>query len=263
MSIPEKRTGSRGHRRSTAGPKNGRLFLAVVAAILLMPVLAVLNVHLMDDGRPRSKTDRPSHSETDPRYPRLLDDRGADAGNDTAAAPPKVTFYKQLETKDKRTSRPVEQPETPAKEPDKQVESKKTADADPVESGNAAPKEAPTEQAGEPKIPVKAAAKLKPRPPKERTPEPEEPAASTPEPPSGMYAVQVGAFADPMVAQQRAGAWQARGYVARLRPVARPGTGVMYRLYLGDFTSKKKADELIARLKSKEGVNALRLRVPN
>jgi cell division septation protein DedD len=75
------------------------------------------------------------------------------------------------------------------------------------------------------------------------------------------YTVQVGAFSQPAIAQEWAQKWKARGYDPMLRPVARPKTGVIYRLYLGKFTSEKKADDLVKHLKSKEGINALRLLV--
>jgi len=86
-------------------------------------------------------------------------------------------------------------------------------------------------------------------------------------PPSGQagsknYTVQVGAFSHPGIAQQWAARWKARGYDASLRPVARP-TGVIYRLYLGYFSSESQADELVRYLKSKEGISALRLVVRN
>jgi cell division septation protein DedD len=75
------------------------------------------------------------------------------------------------------------------------------------------------------------------------------------------YTVQVGAFSQPAIAQEWAQKWKARGYDPVLKPVARPKTGVIYRLYLGKFTSEKKADDLVSHLKSKEGINALRLLV--
>jgi hypothetical protein len=45
-----------------------------------------------------------------------------------------------------------------------------------------------------------------------------------------------------------------------IKPIARPRTGeVIYSLYLGHFTSEQEADELVNRLKHKEGISALRL----
>jgi cell division septation protein DedD len=77
------------------------------------------------------------------------------------------------------------------------------------------------------------------------------------------YTVQVGAFTNPGIAKQWALEWKARGYMVALKPVARPRTGVIYRLYLGSFTSENQADELVKRLKSREGISALRLLVRN
>jgi cell division septation protein DedD len=73
----------------------------------------------------------------------------------------------------------------------------------------------------------------------------------------------VGAFSDPAVAQQWAQKWKARGYNVSLRPVARPRTGIIYRLYLGKFSSQHEADELVQRLKHREGIAAFRLLVRN
>jgi cell division septation protein DedD len=78
-----------------------------------------------------------------------------------------------------------------------------------------------------------------------------------------VYTVQVGAFTNPGIAQQWAQQWKARGYKVALKPVARPRTGVLYRLYLGEFPSEKKADELVRHLRQKEGISAIRLGVRN
>ncbi|MBM3300349.1 MAG: SPOR domain-containing protein, partial [Deltaproteobacteria bacterium] len=78
-----------------------------------------------------------------------------------------------------------------------------------------------------------------------------------------VYTVQVGAFTNPGIAQQWAQEWKARGYNVSLKPVARPRTGVIYRLYLGEFSSEKKADELVKRLRQNEGISAIRLVVRN
>ncbi|MGD9818798.1 MAG: SPOR domain-containing protein, partial [Desulfomonilaceae bacterium] len=53
--------------------------------------------------------------------------------------------------------------------------------------------------------------------------------------------------------------WKAKGYKVTLKPVARPNSGIIYRLYLGDFESEKKADEFVKQLKTKEGISAMRL----
>jgi len=76
------------------------------------------------------------------------------------------------------------------------------------------------------------------------------------------YTVQVGAFSRPGIAQQWAERWKARGYKVSLKPVARP-SGVIFRLYLGNFASESQADELVRHLKSKEGISAFRLLVSN
>jgi septal ring-binding cell division protein DamX len=76
------------------------------------------------------------------------------------------------------------------------------------------------------------------------------------------YTVQVGAFSHPGIAQQWAARWKARGYDVTLRPVAR-SDGIIYRLYLGKFSTESEADELVRRLKAKEGITAFRLAIRN
>jgi cell division septation protein DedD len=77
------------------------------------------------------------------------------------------------------------------------------------------------------------------------------------------FTVQVGAFSHPAIAQQWALKWKARGFKVFLKPVARPRTGVIYRLYLGNFSSKRKADRLVKRLKDKDGIRAFRVALRN
>jgi cell division septation protein DedD len=76
-----------------------------------------------------------------------------------------------------------------------------------------------------------------------------------------IYTVQVGAFSNPGLAQQWAEQWEEKGFKVTIKPVARPGAGVLYRLFLGEFTNKRDADSLVARLKVNEGISALRLLV--
>jgi cell division septation protein DedD len=71
----------------------------------------------------------------------------------------------------------------------------------------------------------------------------------------------VGAFSTPAIARQWALEWKERGYDVSLKPVARPNTGVIYRLYLGSFSSEKQADQLVKRLTTKDGINAFRVAV--
>ncbi len=88
---------------------------------------------------------------------------------------------------------------------------------------------------------------------------------SLPEPQKGspVYTVQVGAFTQPAIAQEWAAKWKARGYEVSLKPVARPKTGIIYRLYLGSFSSEKSAEELVRHLKVKEGISAFTLVLRN
>ncbi len=88
---------------------------------------------------------------------------------------------------------------------------------------------------------------------------------SLPEPQKGspVYTVQVGAFTQPGIAQEWAAKWKARGYQVALKPVARPKTGIIYRLYLGSFSNEKSAEELVRHLKVKEGISAFTLVLRN
>ena len=78
-----------------------------------------------------------------------------------------------------------------------------------------------------------------------------------------MYAVQVGVFSYPKVAQEWAEKWRSKGYPVALRPTARPNAGIQYRLFVGEFNSEKKADEFAKQLKAKEGVSGLTLVIKN
>ncbi len=80
---------------------------------------------------------------------------------------------------------------------------------------------------------------------------------------SPIYTVQVGAFTQPGIAQEWAAKWKARGYEVALKPVARPKTGIIYRLYLGSFSNEKSAEELVKHLKTKEGISAFTLVLRN
>jgi cell division septation protein DedD len=69
----------------------------------------------------------------------------------------------------------------------------------------------------------------------------------------------VGVFSHPRIAKEWAEKWKSKGYPATLRPIARPSSGVQYRLFLGEFNSEKNADEFAKQLKAKEGVTGMTL----
>lgn len=225
----------------SGGPKNGPLTLAVLGAIVAMILLSALNYRLISEpciGRKAFGTSARSGQES----LSLSEGTKESVSSESSSrhVPPKVTFYRQLTQADEEppggedTSRDA-QPQGSAGQipPDSLKPDKSDAVA---HSSSSATAPAPAVQHSD-----------------------------LPRPSSGpaVYTVQVGAFTDPAVAQQWAQKWRARGYNVALRPVARPKTGVIYRLYLGKFSSQKKADELVQRLKHREGISAFPLVVRN
>ncbi|MGB6066951.1 MAG: SPOR domain-containing protein [Desulfomonilaceae bacterium] len=227
-------------------PKNGPLGLAVAASVIVMIVLGILDVRLIRDRSNKGVSVGPAIP-TQP-YPAssevpLLSNKSA------IDVPPEVTFYRQLTMQDdqspgngKGRSDPNQQTGSISTEPSANAAEISKEPGKPGEQDQKQPKTglgkptcAPTQQNRLPK------------------------AGSG----GKTYTVQVGAFTQPAIAQQWALKWKVRGYDVTLRPVARPNAGVIYRLYLGNFSSEKKADELVKHLKSKEGISALRLVLRN
>jgi len=154
--------------------------------------------------------------------------------------PPKVTFYRKLTQADEEPSRGEGDPR----------------DAQPQGSVGQIPLDSLKPDKSEP-VAHSSSSATAPVPASQHSDLPRASAGPA------VYTVQVGAFTDPAVAQQWAQKWKVRGYNVALRPVARPRTGVIYRLYLGKFSSQKKADELVQRLKHREGISAFPLVVRN
>ena len=239
------------HLSDLDGPpvKNGWLGLAVIGSVLIMAVLVALSLRLTRNASLEGKSvsqaasaQRDSFTSTE-SAPLL-----SACENRSGAVPPEVTFYSKLVA-----------PEDQSRTQDDSARSTIT------ETDTSTPR-------GEAKGPehLKSAGKAEARNRKQL------PALQRSLPGSGdqnlvppsaqrgtkSFTVQVGAFSHPGVAQQWAVRWKARGYDVSLKPVARP-TGVIYRLYLGKFSSEIQADELVRHLKSKEGISALRLVVRN
>jgi len=243
--LPGSAAKESGQSRSVeeAPPKNGRLVMAVGAAILLMAGLGVLNYRLIQDPSIAGKTFRPGGQSGN--LPECLGRplKPLSAGeNKSCYSPPEVTFYRELTAQEERASGdesisrriPENQQDTGAAGATASVKDTR-ADGSfqrPAKSGGGAHGQG-QEHTGQPEA--------------EKT--------------SRHYTVQVGAFTHPGIAQEWATKWKARGYEVALKPVARPRTGVIYRLYLGRFSSEKEAEELVKRLKSKEGISAFWLAV--
>lgn len=231
--------------RHPVGPKNGPLTLAVAGTIVLLVVLSLLNYRLIRDssvGRKATEIKHASEQEFVP--PTSTGRQSASGAHSPNYVPPKVTFYRQLTQADGdqrgegqaqgATETEHQSQNSPQQAPPDSPQSEKSGPSDRFSAPAKAPGNAQT-------LPDLSKANSGPV----------------------MYTVQVGAFTDPAVAQQWAQKWKARGYKVTLRPVARPRSGVSYRLYLGKFSSQKKADDLVQRLKRKEGITALRLLVRN
>jgi cell division septation protein DedD len=227
------------------GPKNGPLTIAVAGTIALLVALSLLNYRLIRNASVNAKAVGSRHSsEQGSMPPPASCGQFTDEGVTSTYVPPKVTFYRQLTQADRDPR------EEEAKEGSIQADHQPqniSQETSPESQQSARPRS--TEG-------FSTAATA----PGTAQPRPELPEISKG---PARYTVQVGAFTDPAIAQQWAQKWKARGYKVTLRPVARPRSGVSYRLYLGRFSSQKKADELVRRLKRREGIRALRLLVRN
>ncbi len=228
--------------RRESGPRNGPLIMALALSIVSATFLSVFCVKLMGDPLVVNKAAGPPSSST-AWAPRPATGYRAPQDSDVAetAPPPNVTFYSKLTVPDDRP--PVE------------------PDLDPTdEAGHYGASEVPG---------ANPASEVKHEIPSQPVcPTPSRSGAGADSPPQPEfdslgsrkgkreYTVQVGAFSEPQLAKQWAEKWRARGYTVHLKPVARPKTGIIYRLYLGSFATEKKADDLVKRLKEREGITA-------
>ncbi len=230
-----------------APPKNGRLFLAVTASFLLMIALAVLNFKMIGDPSVAVKAFGPPASVSESEAGPFGCPAAAGANSGKSYDPPQVTFYRKLTAQEE--SPPEEEAETPSDE---------TADrpVDPVKNDLSSSSTVSRLTVTDRDKPVNARRSAAPTAPPGKSVRLPRPAGG-----SKRYAVHVGTFSHPKIAQEWAGKWKARGHRALLKPVARPGAGVTYRLYLGSFRSRKDADDLIKRLKVREGITAFRVAV--
>ncbi len=223
--------------------QHGRLVLAIALSLVGMGVLAALNVHFL---RQPQRVSGPLTSGPDEAGDRLFGRPATAAPDDSPESPvqprPEVTFYRKLTAN------------SPAGKIDNPLDFGSITEADLAQpSGSGSPN--PTPPHGSPPSAYTG---------HDRTPHGSLPDYSDPDGKDGahpIYTVQVGAFSKPGVALQWAKQWKAKGFRVTLKPAARPGVGVIYRLYLGSFTSKDLADDLVRRLKSREGISAFRVTV--
>lgn len=233
-------------------PKNGRLTLAVIGVLLVMLVLAALNVRLILDPSIAGKAFGPWVPVKPDAGPETTVSQSCPATQTKSnASPPQVTFYRKLVAQEEQPhcSEGVAPDKATTQEGHQVAETRhspahdaKPADRHPeTKPGNREPSSAKKEM-------HQAAA---------------EESLPGPDSGTGSYMVQIGAFTNPSIAQQWATRWKSRGYEVILKPVARPRTGILYRLYLGKFSSQQEADALVKRLKTREGITAFRLLVRN
>ncbi len=228
-------------------PKNGFLILGVVTTILIMAALTVFNIRLLREQAPmRSLPVRdaiPEHTVT------VIPERlNSDSEQEIKkqCPPAEVTFYKKLKSQEdgvhqENSSQKIRlaNAQTGGPEKDSNFPNPDSIKEDrgfsvPALSG----------------IPKQALSESNTGLPTDRRGQ-------------KIYSVQVGVFSHPRIAQEWAEKWKAKGYPATLRPIARPVTGVQYRLFLGEFNSEKKADEFARQLKAKEGVTGMTMVVKN
>jgi cell division septation protein DedD len=225
--------------------KNGWLVIALLCSFMAMAALIVLDLRLLRDPSVAvqlfgsTQKDNPKNT----NFSKKTDAKALET--EASRLTPEVTFYTKLSSQ----SDPALQP-TPEK-------GDGASDRDPGDTtiqnrSLSRDKDRLPDPAGRPR----AATNTDQSTSFERT-------LPDPERGSPLYTVQVGAFTHPGIAQEWAAKWKTRGYDVVLKPVARPKTGVIYRLYLGSFASEKTAEDLVKHLKSKEGISAFTLVLRN
>jgi len=224
-----------------SAPKNGRLTLAVAGSIILMVLLGIVNIRLIRDPSIAGKAFRPILvTKTQPKANPPEFEINSSIEKKNCPSVPEVTFYRNLKAQDEVCLVPSKT-DTSIQTDSKALDTNENRH---FETGHSDKREGIKKEAVHT---VNSSTQNQ--------------QASIPQPLSGRktYTVQVGAFAHPAIAQEWATKWKSRGYDVSLKPVARPKTGVIYRLYLGKFESEQQADELVKYLQSKEGISAFRL----
>ncbi len=239
-------------RPRTSGEKNGRLILALSGALLMMMTLVYIVSGLVGDQDKDQKTsDAITIEQQDKKSQEAKKEPSKGEPNSSR---PKIMFYEELENQeDTKQSKDQNEPQSQG-----QVKTN-THQAPGLADQMQAPKNArdsrktttrPRDRRGLHRPEPRTSRKMDPRPDRSKGQQP-------------FYTVQVGAFSNPSLAQQWAKQWEDRGFKVTIKPVARPRTGVLYRLFLGEFNNKEDADSLVKRLKDNEGITALRLLVRN
>ncbi len=232
--------------KNDSGPKNGPMIVGVVSTIVVMIVLTFINMRLLS--APTTTNEAVNQLNSSKKLnPVLPEMNSRQSDYKICQPPPEVTFYSQLKTKEEKTS-VVSSTEALDNRVETSRSSSRASHGNPVSSHKEDKSFSSPASSGQPTSSMVEQDKEAPS-------VSEKPGSDT----SKGFVVQVGAFSHPRIAQEWASKWQAKGYKATLKPVARPSSGIIYRLYLGDFESEKKADEFVKQLKTKEGISAMRL----
>ena len=73
------------------------------------------------------------------------------------------------------------------------------------------------------------------------------------------YRILVGTFSLPTIAEQRARTLETKGFHVELKPIAKPGKGVLYQIWSVKLSSETQAKALAQRLKSSEGIQKVKI----
>lgn len=228
----------------SARPKNGLLILGVLLTVLIMVALTVFNLRLIREQTSANK--QPAKNSIPENFVTVIPERiitDSKPEEKSRQAAPEVTFYKQLKSEDDRKST---HDNSSPKNRSADSENKITTKEGGRQSSKLAKDETGFSAPASSGIPHSVDSETKAD-------------FSRVNHGSKLYSVQVGVFSHPRIAQEWAEKWRSRGYPVALRPIARPNSGVQYRLFLGEFNSEKKAEEFVKQLKVKEGVTGLTL----
>ena len=247
-SMTVRTSGKIGHDRET-DPSNVPLVFAIVVGLIFMIGLTYLNLCYV-------MTSSPTLEMTHPSLPALTDQSHATEDNHTGTLPkdqpikkpnaPEVTFYERLTSQDKTHHEPAASAVVPDSNPTgfPKIDPSPTRRIQNTKKKKRAPEHA-----------WKAPATSNGRAPKpKRTDRPSQPTHV-----KKRYTVLIGTFSQPTIAERRSRSLKSKGYHVKLKPVAKPGKGVLYQIWSAKFSSEAQAKSLANRLQSSEGLQKVRI----
>ncbi len=232
--------------RTETGPKNGPMIIGVLSTIVIMIVLTFINIRMLS--APPTSNEAVSQSVNHKKLNPVMPEMSAPKSEPkTCQTPTEVTFYSQLKTKEDKlpqgSSGALAENKAPSNRSGEKTGQSGVSVSVKEEKSFSLPASAGHPSPGSLDIDQTSSLSVE----------------KLSNESSKGFIVQVGAFSHPRIAQEWASKWKAKGYKVTLKPVARPSSGIIYRLYLGDFESEKKADDFVKQLKAKEGISAMRL----